>query len=432
MGGLARYFLSRISPDAQPGGVGPFWRLVQPFGGFVEVGKNYADVLGEDDPAKGGDYFHTNLSLLAAAVGDDPRDVMQPSDVLAAERRYTVKHRGVAAFDVAVQPWVRTVPTRFGMVGVSLPIGERLASFLDDPVGVGSLRLGLPFREELTTLSGAWLRPPKSADDPGSAFHGGSDFSVQEVDGEPRPLIDVCAAADGVVSVLLNVKRPNGGVVLRHEAAPGRVFQTIYQHLEPGSVTARIGDRIGAGQMLGRIRRQGSGSTDRSHLHFGLGVQGPAFTLGTTTVPALWYLLDPFGVYDYHEPDRESDYLYIPRPRGGLSAPVRGAERVVHWGGNPLIEVLPGELRTRYLPVRQVQVRVRSQARSGGEQDQMLVWLDGVDGFFLLATGSRLDRPIERESCRALTLAHAHRLKVSVAYRYVAGERRISAAWLRR
>ncbi len=442
---MSGYFLSRISPSDAPDGIGPYWRKVQAFGGFVEAGATYTDVRGDAGAKKGGDYFHTNLNLLAAAVGDDPHDALSGSASLVASKTYHIKHRDTPTatkteVDVDVQPWAQEVPMRGGgILRGPLPIGPNLAAFLDDPLKIGApLGLTLPLYDQDASVSQTWLRPPKKLTDLGSAFHGGFDFSVAQEWTEPRRLIDVAAAADGVVQVLLNTKSPGGGVVLRHEVSPAIAFQTIYQHVDPSTVDLAVGEFVRRGQRIGRIRRQQTASGgDKSHLHFGVAVRGDTFTLHGVDVPALWYFIDPFGVYGYHEPDGGSNYLYIPRARGGLQKKIRGAERTIHWAGDPLIQVLPAEIRTGYLAIRQIQTRVRRRAGDTidgltKEQDQFLVWLEGIDGFFFAGLGAALDRPIERTFITLLQRAHAERLKVSLGYRFVNGHRQISAAWIQR
>ena len=76
------------------------------------------------------------------------------------------------------------------------------------------LRQRIEFFDDETTPSQAWLRP--------EGWHGSIDFSVEANLGQPRRLIDVCAAADGVVAMFLaSGGGRNRGIILEHEPAPG-------------------------------------------------------------------------------------------------------------------------------------------------------------------------------------------------------------------
>lgn len=427
----ARYFLSRLSPEETSDGIGTYWRARQTYTVFVDPGKTYPQLI-DERPRRRRVFFHVNLNLLAAAVGDDPSAALGSTGSLVTREEYEVSRD----LSVQVQPWVKEVVHNHGLQRHQLPIGPRLAAFLDDPLGIGRpLGLALPVLNQDTTVSKTWMREQNTDQDPVDTIHGSCDFSDAAEFGQARELVDVCAAADGVVVLFL---AGNRGVILEHEVEPGAVFRTLYQHLNAESVEVLIGQEVHAGQRLGRIHRHfenGNGPED-SHLHFGLAVLGPTFRIGGREIPRLWYLIDPFGVYDYHEPDRGPDYVYVPRPRGGLFSPIHGAERAIHWAGDPPIEAFRGELRTPYTRVRRVQARVRQQSAPGdalsGERDQFLVWLDGIDSFFFVALGGSLNRPIERELIAVLRLGHTTGRKVSLEYRFVDGQRHVCAAWLQR
>jgi murein DD-endopeptidase MepM/ murein hydrolase activator NlpD len=313
-----------------------------------------------------------------------------------------------------------------------VPIGDRLVSFLDDPLGMGgSLRLGLPFLHHEASVTQTWMRPGTNA------FHGGFDFSVEAQPFGLRPLFDACAAADGRVWMLLNDsdRGHQGGVVLLHEPAPGVQFATLYQHLRPSSVTLAVGDSVRRGQKIGRVRRWMGSTHERTHLHFNLLVRGPDKVPGLNSdTSRLWFAIDPFGVFDDHDPRTGGNYNYIPSERGGATKPIRGAARTIHWRGNPPIEAYSGELTTPYSKVRLLQTRARSSRGSNqnpGEMAQMLVWLEGDSHRYHVRLGIELDRSIEEEMCALLRDAHAHARSVRLGYRFRAGRREISAAWVR-
>jgi hypothetical protein len=419
----ARYF-SAQAPPAEEGST-IHWRKSQSYQVFDTSGKTYLDLIAEQ-PDRENVTFHINLNLLAAAVGDDPLTAISSSGSLVDPVSY--RFRGKRS--VMVQPWVEKVPALRGHRHVPLPIGPRLANFLDDPLGIGRpLNLALPFFDYETTPSQAWLRS--------EGWHGSIDFSVEADLGQPRRLIDVCAAADGVVAMFLaRDKGPNRGIILEHEPAPGAVFRTLYQHLDAASVGVVIGERVRAGQRLGKITFFPENGADHSHLHFTLAVRRRGFRLNGVDIPALWYCIDPFGVYDYHTPDQGPNYVYVPRPRGGLTSPIRGAERVIQWAGNPPIEAIRAEVRTPYSRIRRVQVRVRratvSFDTSPTEQDQFLVWLEDLDPMFFLGLGGSFDRAIEHHLTDVLSDAYTMGHKVSLGYRFVDGQRHICAAWVQR
>ena len=61
----------------------------------------------------------------------------------------------------------------------------------------------------------------------------------------------------------------------------------MYEHLQPGSIDVRVGDRVAAGQPLGRLGN--SGNSDAPHLHFQLS-DGPDI-LTSNSLP---YLFDRY------------------------------------------------------------------------------------------------------------------------------------------
>jgi murein DD-endopeptidase MepM/ murein hydrolase activator NlpD len=107
--------------------------------------------------------------------------------------------------------------------------------------------------------------------------HDGVDFRLPDL-ARQREGVAVLAAADGEVARLrdgvadvsvratgtsaVEGRECGNGVVLRHEAG----FETQYCHLARGSIAVRVGERVSAGHVLGRVGL--SGRTEYPHLHF--------------------------------------------------------------------------------------------------------------------------------------------------------------------
>jgi len=433
---MTRYFVNTgVSRSAAAtDGVGRYWRAAQTFRGWTQAGATYESIAASGLPMSGRVRFQVNLNLLSQLIDGTPVNPMPGIARVAAPIDYPLAHRedpAVAATDesvtIAVTPREFTGPT--GLV-LPLPIGRGLAAFLDDPLGLGEpLGLGLPFMDPDATVSQAWIRDG----DRNGAIHGGFDFSVREAAGGRRPLIAACAAEEGVVVMLINNGGKQGGVVLRHEPAPGVSYFTLYQHLRPGSVSLAVGQRVRRGERLGRIRRWIDNGNERSHLHFNVLVRSPVAVPGLNAASRPLFAIDPFGVYDDHVPDSGSDYAYVPRARGGMRSAIRGADRTIHWAGDPPINAFSGELRTEYLHIRTLQARIRTRNAPSdpGEDTQFLVFLEGDSDFFFVRLKGARDLTMEVELMALLRDAFVHRKRVSLGYRNRVGGRYVSAAWVR-
>jgi hypothetical protein len=435
---MARYFLSRISPSASDHGDGSYWRGAQVFNGWSDPGDTYEKVFVTRKPVGNGIRFQVNLNLLAYARGD-ALPVPNPGRKYVDPLPYQVNHADPeyigtdpksigdppAKILINLRPFVQA-DDEHGKNATAFPIGPKLSAFLDDPLKIGgSLGLALPFRDTRVSLSQAWMRDD---DQVSAVVHGGFDFSIPL---DPRPLHDVYAAAEGKVVLLLNAAQNSGhtgGVLLSHRL-DGKRFLTLYQHLQPDSVSLAVGDWVTIGTKIGTIRRWKE-SFERSHNHFNLLVSSPGFMLGSVSIPSLWYSIDPFGVYDYHESGK-----YIPRSVDGIEKLIEGVERTVHWSGNPPINALPIEFTTDFLRIRQIQVRVRANNSAATspplEHDQVLVWLEGIDEFHFVALGNSLDREIESELVQTIKRSYASGKLVRMGYRVQNGKRKITAVWVR-
>ncbi len=83
-----------------------------------------------------------------------------------------------------------------------------------------------------------------------------------------RPRVDVFAAGDGEPEVAIGAPRWGLAGLGNHvgiEVAPGEFL--FVGHLQPGTVTVAVGDRVAAGQLLGRVGNSGNSSEPHVHLH---------------------------------------------------------------------------------------------------------------------------------------------------------------------
>jgi murein DD-endopeptidase MepM/ murein hydrolase activator NlpD len=359
-------------------------------------------------------HIQINLNLLAHAVGDDPAADLPAGGTLVPAETYAF---GTGAGDrLNLQPFAFTGGPGGARQPRNLPLGDKLRAFLDEPLGGERMDLSLPFYDEAIRLGnqgGGWMRPKNN----GRAFHAATDFMPS--DGEP---FEVCAAADGVIQA-----KAGGCVVLSHTTPGGREFRTVYVHMDLTTVAKVQGDPVRRGERLGRL----DAATDPVHLHFGVAVQGPAFTFGGTPVPALWYFLDPWGVYDYR------DGNYLPKTGAIFHARISGGVHTVQWRAQPVFKAIPIARKTAgYVLVERIQIRVRSSDNRLGtlpaEQDRVRVWLQGDGADFQVPLRRAKDPTAELELATLLREAFLHGRRVRLEYRFEGSVRFIMAAWVRR
>jgi len=258
-----------------------------------------------------------NYNLLATVLGDNPAKLVRRGQVLVAQESFDF-----GAGPINLQPFAFT---EGGGRKRNLPIGPNLNAFLSDPLGGAMFDLTLPFSDSRVALSdrSALLRFGETST-PGS-WHTAVDLDVS---GHTSEGFDVVAPADGIVEGNGN----SDTLCLKHKAANGKEFLTIYAHMVPESKShLTTGSSVVRGQVLGRVQSDGY-----THLHFGVAVKGPSRTIGGTVVPELWYLIDPFGVYDYRR-NRESQTNYNYLPNNTIATEVRGIHKAYVWRTNPLI-----------------------------------------------------------------------------------------------
>lgn len=370
--------------------------------------------------------LHVNLNLLAAAVGDAPPVGLS----LVPAASYDTRVTGIGAINV--QPFVELR----GTTQVELPIGPHLKNILDYPLGNHeSLNLSLPFYDSTLGIGdsgGGWFRDSEND----GAFHGGWDVTPKSQT-STSDLFEVCAAADGVVIGM--TKRKNQPIVIQH-SANGTEFLTIYQHLDLTGSSLNVNDSVTRGQFLARITDEKEvpdpASPHFRHLHFIVGIKGPAFTHSTGPIPSLWYAIDPFGVYDYYKNRTNlTTYNYLPDKSPDCFAHrIQGSSHPIQWGAQPLIKTLPVARETAYLPIVRMQMRVRKgdfrQGVPPAEVNQCMVWLQGIgDYFFVPLEASSGDTSVELKTVDFLMQCFDRKRKVKVEYYPIVGKNFISAVW---
>jgi hypothetical protein len=89
---------------------------------------------------------------------------------------------------------------------------------------------------------------------------------------------------------------------------------------------------------------------------------------------------------------------------------------------------------TPYKRVTRIQARVRRKNFTGDglpdEDEQFLVWLADLDGYFFVPLKTAKDRAMELELIGVLRQAFMHDKRVRLGWRLASGNRYISAAWV--
>lgn len=259
-----------------------------------------------------------NYNLLATLLGDNPTTHLAPGQSLIDPVNLTM---GGVNFNL--QPFVYRESGNSRMK--NLPIGSKLSQFLSDPLQGEKFDLTLPFTDKRVALSdrSAFIR--LGNDGPGSDYHTAIDFDRTD---DLSKGFDIIAAADGIV-----LSNPSDGqpIVLLHTTPKGKVFITIYQHLNPSSKShLNDGDTIKRGDKLGFLQEGGY-----THLHFAVAVRVDGGFVGKVMVPERYYLIDPFGVYDYRK-NYQSSTTYNYLPNNDLTNIVAGIKGVNVFMTNPI------------------------------------------------------------------------------------------------
>ncbi len=131
----------------------------------------------------------------------------------------------------------------------------------------------------------------------------------------------VFSALDGEPEVAIGAPRWGLAGVGNHvgiEVAPGEFL--FVGHLQPGTVTVGVGDRVAAGQLLGRVGNSGNSSEPHVHLHL-------------QDTPEPWFGEGiPFHFHGYRHGGR---LVARGMPRGGRGEGRYRAERIEHADTGP-------------------------------------------------------------------------------------------------
>ena len=245
-------------------------------------------------------------------------DVMVPPDRAVAGLGHRI------SYEVAPDAPVRSLIGSFAIDGPQLPVDPRPATIIAPPlrgdgwlatngccaaasihravrVPVGGTRIG---KQETFAIDWARLRDGQAFVGDGARLEDWYGFGAE-----------VLAVADGTVVAIAeghpeevplqpvtHVTKPEdyGGNAISLEIAPG--VYAYYAHLEPGSITVAVGDRVTTGQVLGLLGN--SGGSSGPHLHFGL-TDDPDPLVGQSLPMAFdrWTLQGTFDMAAYEAAD---------------------------------------------------------------------------------------------------------------------------------
>jgi murein DD-endopeptidase len=193
-------------------------------------------------------------------------------------------------------PWVALYdPSSIG--------GHRRASFAID----GKARIPARFAVDWVKLG-----------DDGRAFHGDGSIPANYYGYGA----DVLAVADGVVADAVDqLSEPTVPITLGNEAGNYVVIDVgggrfaFYEHLKPGSVRVRVGDRVHAAQVLARVGASGSVFSG-PHLHFH--VSDAKSPLGAEGLPFAFKRFDVLGAFESLDAFARGDSWAATRNLNGL------------------------------------------------------------------------------------------------------------------
>jgi hypothetical protein len=148
---------------------------------------------------------------------------------------------------------------------------------------------------------------------------------------------DVLAVADAVVAATRDGFPESATVAANHKHSPkdasgnyialdvGAGRYVFYEHLKPGSVRVRQGDRVRRGQVIAALGYTGDSTGPHLHLH----VADAASTLGAEGVPYVFQSFEVIGVYE--SLDTFGKELWKPLPNATRNREYPGPKVVVNF-----------------------------------------------------------------------------------------------------
>ncbi|HTL40299.1 MAG TPA: M23 family metallopeptidase [Pseudolysinimonas sp.] len=195
--------------------------------------------------------FGPGPSILAAVA--EPADQVAPDELQTVEVSATATTTSAAREEFTALSWAQMLVLKYG---------TRDYRYSTDWTGP----IRWPFPSPVTISSGYGERQAPCAGC--SSMHMGLDF-------QPPNDSPIYAIADGVVAFQQDDSYGYGNhVILDHGnlVGDGHDIQTLYAHMQHGSVPVRTGDTVQVGDFLGLVGR--TGTATGIHLHFEVHVDG--------------------------------------------------------------------------------------------------------------------------------------------------------------
>jgi murein DD-endopeptidase MepM/ murein hydrolase activator NlpD len=137
--------------------------------------------------------------------------------------------------------------------------GNRDWSYTNDPNG--TIQWPFPIAVPISSGFGARIAPCNGC----SSYHEGVDFT-------PGGGTPIQAIADGVVSTVANDSWGLGSHVVIDHHINGQLVQSVYGHMQAGSIRVTIGQQVKVTDIVGLVGSTGASTGD--HLHLEIHVNG--------------------------------------------------------------------------------------------------------------------------------------------------------------
>lgn len=132
------------------------------------------------------------------------------------------------------------------------PYSRTANTFINDP----NSPIQWPFTQGVPIVSGYGPRPAPC--DICSTFHKGLDMM-------PGPGTPIQAIADGVVTTVNTISWELGTHVKIDHIVDGQRISSLYAHMQEGTETVSVGDRVTVGHILGRVGNTGLSTAPQLH-----------------------------------------------------------------------------------------------------------------------------------------------------------------------